>query len=196
MAVCAIGAVGTALFLPYVWRQLLEHPLGGSLESNQWIVAVLGPVPACFALLAVVLTARAPIGTVIAVVSEVVALVANLAGMEAFRSFLGVEDYLTWLLWAVLFGCALLGADALAWRLGSFTVVTGALAGVLVGVLEGLVRLVMFNFDGRGFSVSMLPAEYWIQQHAIPIAMFALVGAVAGVAVQRSGVRQETAGLA
>lgn len=195
VAASAIGAVAVALLVPHVWRWLVTASFRHAIEVAEWVTTVLAPLPACLALVAVVLTAR-PVGTAIGVLSAVVLLVANLQGLDDFRDLMRVEDYALWLVWSVLLGCALLGADVLAWRLGSFTVVTGAVAGLLVAVLETGVKLSMFAFGPGGLFPEQLPAVFWIREYAVPALMLVLAGGLAGAAARRMGARQETAGLA
>jgi hypothetical protein len=192
IAACAIAAVGTAVFGHVLWRWLLDRSFEHSDDVAMWVSTVVAPLPACLALLAVVLTARAPAGTAIAVVAGVIGTIANLG---EFRSLIGTEDYLRWLLWAVVLGCALLGADVLAWRLGAFTVATGALAGVVVAVLGTLVRVAVSGFWRTSFSSVFQPTDFWVREYALPALLLVLVGTFAGAMAQRRGVRQETAGV-
>jgi hypothetical protein len=190
---CAVGAVATAVVLPVVWRWLLTRPLGHGIEAAQWLNAVVHPVPACLALAAVVLTAR-PVGTVIALVSGLALMVANLQDVQVFGPMLAIQDYLSWVSWSVVLACALLAADVLAWRLDAFTVRTGALAGLAVALLQAAVELALYAFGSEGFPFSFaLPTVFWIQAFALPSIMLVLTGVLGGIAVQGRGTAQGTA---
>ena len=192
IAGCAAGAVVLALAGPLLWRWSLNLPFPGSFGSAYWLGTVLADVPACLALAAVVLTARPPVATAIAVVSGLVTVVVNLLGFST-AIVLGAEVYLRWLAWAVVLGCTLLAADGLARRRRHFTPATGALAGALVALAGALVRLAANSFKANPFSAGGLPSEYFLSVYVAPSLMLVAAGTLAGVLGARAGVRQDSA---
>ncbi len=183
--------MAVAIFSHVLWRWLMDRSFSHSVDVAIWVGNLVAPIPACLALMAVVLTARAPAGTAIGVGSSLAATIANLG---AFHSLMGLQDYLGWLAWAVALGCCLLGADVLAWRLGVFTPASGALAGLLVAALETVVKLAMYGFGAVGLSLADLGAAFWVQEYAVPAVLLVVAGGLGGAVVQRRGVSQETAG--
>jgi hypothetical protein len=183
LGACAGAAVAIALANAVAFQWM----------HNNWVGTAMSALPACLALAAVVLTARAPAATVIGVVAGIVGVVANLAFFDIDGSLVPfVDGYLRWVLWAAVVGCSLLVADAMAWRRGRFSAASGAVAGLLVGVVAGVAKLALDLVGPGDLPFHDLPWGYWVQVYVVPTLMLVAAGAVTGAVA----LRQETAGVA
>ena len=188
---CAAVALAAGFGVPLLWSvsiSIISRSLGG-LDTAYYGYSALWQISAAAALVAVVLTRIRWVGVSIAVVTSLLTTVVGTAELVVRGGDPEVGAVVGWLLVAAVTGTKLLAADLMARRLGHFTALTGALAGVLVGLLGSLITLASNGLGLGGGRLDLLPPAFWISAFVLAPVLLGATGLVAGhFAAQRASV--------